>query len=66
MPTLSVSNSIAFANLRDFETGAHLQRMSRYARLVAKELAPELELTDEFVERVCDRVITLREAADVV
>ena len=48
----SIGVARAFANLRDFETGAHLQRMSRYARLVAKELAPELELTDEFVERV--------------
>ncbi|MGD9780641.1 MAG: HD domain-containing phosphohydrolase [Kiritimatiellia bacterium] len=48
----SIGVARAFANLRDFETGAHLQRMSRYARLVAKELAPELELTDEFVEHV--------------
>ena len=41
-----------FANLRDTETGAHLDRMSRYARIVAKELAPKYGFDDEYVERV--------------
>ena len=40
------------ANLRDTETGAHLDRMSRYARLVAKELAPKYAFGDEYVEYV--------------
>lgn len=35
---------------RDPETGAHLDRMSRYARLVARRLAVDGGLTDEFVE----------------
>jgi len=35
---------------RDPETGAHLERMRRYARLVAAALAPEWDLSDEFVE----------------
>ena len=48
----SVGVARAFCDLRDFETGAHLERMSRYARLVAKELAPDLGLTDEYVEQV--------------
>ena len=41
-----------FADLRDFETGAHLERMSRYARLIAKHLVPTHGLTDEYVERL--------------
>jgi HD-GYP domain-containing protein (c-di-GMP phosphodiesterase class II) len=38
--------------LRDFETGAHLERMSRYSRLIARGLVEPLDLTDEFVEAV--------------
>lgn len=41
-----------FANLRDFETGGHLERMARYSRVVAKALAPLHALSDEFVEHV--------------
>lgn len=41
-----------FCDLRDFETGTHLERMSRYARLIAKEMAFDKGLTDEFVEHV--------------
>jgi HD-GYP domain-containing protein (c-di-GMP phosphodiesterase class II) len=41
-----------FANLRDFETGAHLERMSRYARLIARAVAPRYGLDDEFVENI--------------
>jgi len=39
-------------NLRDTETGAHLDRMSHYARIVAKELAPKFGFDDEYVEHV--------------
>ena len=35
---------------RDEETGGHLERMSRFARLIALRLAPGYGLTDEFVE----------------
>ena len=38
--------------LRDTETGAHLGRMARYSRIIAKGLLPRLGLTDEFVEHV--------------
>lgn len=48
----SVDVARAFCDLRDFETGTHLERMSRYARIAAKELAPDHGLTDEFVELV--------------
>lgn len=41
-----------FARLRDVETGAHLDRMARLSRLIARQLAPELGLSDEFVEQV--------------
>ncbi|MFO1380223.1 MAG: HD domain-containing protein [Chitinivorax sp.] len=39
-------------HLRDFETGNHLERMARYARLIAQDYARELHLSDEFVEHV--------------
>lgn len=35
---------------RDPETGAHLDRMCRYARLIAQQIAPASGLSDEFVE----------------
>lgn len=41
-----------FANLRDTETGAHIDRMSRYARIIARELAPKYGFDDEYVEQV--------------
>jgi HD-GYP domain-containing protein (c-di-GMP phosphodiesterase class II) len=40
------------ADLRDFETGMHLERMSRHARLIAKDIGPARGLPDEFVEHV--------------
>ena len=41
-----------FARLRDVETGGHLERMSRIARVIARTLAPTRGLSDEFVEQV--------------
>lgn len=41
-----------FAELRDLETGAHLERMSRYSRLIAKGMAESHDLPDEFVENL--------------
>jgi len=37
---------------RDNETGGHLDRMSRYARLIAETLAPKYGFSDEYVERI--------------
>ena len=48
----SVQMAKDFAHLRDLETGVHLDRMARYARLVARRLAPRAGLNDEFVEHV--------------
>jgi len=41
-----------FTELRDLETGAHLERMSRYARLITRTLVEPLGLTDEYVQHV--------------
>lgn len=38
--------------MRDFETGTHLERMARYSRLIAREVAPGWGRDDEFVESV--------------
>ena len=37
---------------RDPETGAHLDRMSRYARIIALRIAPEHGLSDSFIEHL--------------
>lgn len=37
---------------RDTETGAHIERVSHYARLIAQELAPKYGFDDEFIEHL--------------
>lgn len=37
---------------RDFETGAHVDRVAHYARLIAREIAPKYNLTDTEVEHI--------------
>ena len=39
--------------MRDFETGAHLERMGRYSHIIARAVAKSRGLNDEFVESVC-------------
>lgn len=41
-----------FANMRDFETGAHLERMGRFSRVIAAAVAQDYGLSDEFVEHI--------------
>ena len=41
-----------FTSLRDEETGAHLERMSRFCRLIARGLAKSHNLSDEFIEQL--------------
>ena len=48
--TIQVARDLT--ELRDIETGAHLQRMARYSRAIARGLVEPLDLTDEFVEAV--------------
>jgi HD-GYP domain-containing protein (c-di-GMP phosphodiesterase class II) len=50
--TASAQVAREFANLRDFETGSHLERMAHYARLIAKDLATSHHLSDEFIEHL--------------
>ncbi len=50
--TASVEVAKDLANLRDFETGAHLERMARNSRLIAKNVAAKYGLNDEFIEHV--------------
>ena len=38
--------------IRDFETGMHLERMARYARLIARELAPRYGFTEDIVDQI--------------
>lgn len=37
---------------RDIETGNHVNRMSRFSRLIAKKLADKYQLNDEYIEHV--------------
>lgn len=48
----SVSSALDISHHRDPETGAHLERMSRYAHLIANEIAPLYGLDDEYVEYI--------------
>ena len=46
----SVRTVTQIAQIRDFETGAHLERMAHYSRIIAQEVAPRFKLDDAFVE----------------
>ncbi len=46
----AVQTALAVSHYRDEETGAHLDRMSHYARLVARRLASAEGLSDEYIE----------------
>jgi HD-GYP domain-containing protein (c-di-GMP phosphodiesterase class II) len=48
----AVKTAREFSRQRDEETGAHLERMSRFAHLVALALAERHELDDEWVELI--------------
>ncbi|MFN3545435.1 MAG: HD domain-containing phosphohydrolase [Thiobacillus sp.] len=48
----SVKTARDFAHARDSETGSHLDRMSRFARVVAQAVADRYDLTDEMIERI--------------
>lgn len=48
----SVRSASTLASHRDFETGAHLDRMAHYARLIALRVAPQFGLDDAVVEHI--------------
>lgn len=50
--TTSAQVARDFANLRDFETGGHLERMAHYSRLIARDLAESKGLSDEYIEHL--------------
>ncbi len=48
----AVKTTGKITHLRDPETGSHLDRMSRYSRLIARALADEYELDDDYIEHI--------------
>lgn len=48
----SVKTARDMAHARDGETGSHLDRMSRFARVIAQSVADRYELTDEYIEKI--------------
>jgi HD-GYP domain-containing protein (c-di-GMP phosphodiesterase class II) len=57
LTTLKVMNAALkttsnITHLRDPETGSHLDRMSRYSRLIAQSLAEKYALDDDYIEHI--------------
>lgn len=48
----TLKSAMTMTHARDPETGNHLERMSRYSRLIAQKLAGQHGLDDSFVEHV--------------
>ena len=48
----AVKTTSYMTHSRDPETGSHLDRMSRYSRVIAKALAGKYHLDDEYIEHV--------------
>ena len=48
----AVSTTGRISHVRDPETGTHLDRMSRYSRLIAQGLAEKFQLDDDFIEHI--------------
>lgn len=50
--TAALKTAGKLSHLRDPETGSHLDRMSRYSRIIARTLAPTHDLDDTFIEHL--------------
>ena len=48
----ALKTSGKITHLRDPETGSHLDRMSRYSRLIASALADRYQLEDDYIEHI--------------
>jgi HD-GYP domain-containing protein (c-di-GMP phosphodiesterase class II) len=48
----TVKSALNMTHSRDPETASHLERMSRYTRLIAKELADKYNFNDQFIEHI--------------
>lgn len=50
--TAAIKTTGNLSHIRDPETGSHLDRMSRYSRIIANALADKYELNDSYIEHV--------------
>ena len=50
--TAAVKTTGNITHIRDPETGSHLDRMSRYCRLIANSIADQYQLDDEYIEHI--------------
>ena len=48
----AVRTTTRLTHVRDPETGSHLDRMSRYSRVIAEALADQYQLDDDYIEHV--------------
>lgn len=48
----TIKSALDITHSRDPETGSHIERMSRYARIIAMELAQTRNLDEQFIEHV--------------
>lgn len=48
----ALKTATCFSSHKDPETGAHLERMARFSRLIAREVAADYGLNDELVEAI--------------
>lgn len=50
--TAAIKTTGHITHCRDPETGSHLDRMSRYSRLIAAEVAEKYQLNDDYIEHI--------------
>ena len=50
--TAAIKTTGNLSHLRDPETGCHLDRMSRYSRIIANALADKYDLDDSYIEHI--------------
>lgn len=50
--TAALKTTSKITHMRDPETGSHLDRMSRYSRLIASEMADKYDLNDDYIEHI--------------
>lgn len=48
----ALKTTSGITHLRDPETGSHLDRMSRYSRIIAESLADQYDLNDAYIEHI--------------
>ena len=48
----TIKSALDLTHSKDPETGSHLERMSRYSRLIARTIAPKYGFNDQFVENI--------------